>query len=114
MWMMSSSIMRNPKWRGPRFLGNSKKAFPGDATAWRTSKVIAGCLCNAPIRVGARPDRCASEKLASKRTLGGAPVRSGLCRPILRRNQMDPNNPVVKLCVAGVQAEGEGRIDDAH
>ena len=27
---------------------------------------------------------------------------------------MDPNNPVVKLCAEGMQAEGEGRLDDAH
>ena len=27
---------------------------------------------------------------------------------------MDPNNPVVKLCVAGMQAESEGRRDDAR
>ncbi|MCX6047850.1 MAG: hypothetical protein NT075_22350 [Chloroflexi bacterium] len=27
---------------------------------------------------------------------------------------MDPDNPVVKLCVAGMQAEGEARLDDAH
>lgn len=26
---------------------------------------------------------------------------------------MDPNNPVVKLCAAGVEAEGQGRPDDA-
>ena len=28
--------------------------------------------------------------------------------------RMDPNNPVVKLCVEGMQAEGAGRHDDAH
>ncbi len=27
---------------------------------------------------------------------------------------MDPNNPVVKLCVEGMQAEGQSRLDDAH
>jgi tetratricopeptide (TPR) repeat protein len=27
---------------------------------------------------------------------------------------MDPNNPVVKLCVEGMQAEGAGRHDDAR
>ena len=27
---------------------------------------------------------------------------------------MDPNNPVVKLCADGMQAEGEGRLDVAH
>lgn len=27
---------------------------------------------------------------------------------------MDPNNPVVKLCVAGMQAEGQSRLDEAH
>jgi hypothetical protein len=27
---------------------------------------------------------------------------------------MDPDNPVVKLCVAGMEAEWEGRLDDAH
>ena len=27
---------------------------------------------------------------------------------------LDPNNPVVKLCVAGMQAEGENRLDEAH
>ena len=27
---------------------------------------------------------------------------------------MDPNNPVVKLCVEGMQAESEGRRDDAR
>jgi hypothetical protein len=26
---------------------------------------------------------------------------------------MDPDNPVVKLCVEGMQAEAEGRLDDA-
>jgi tetratricopeptide (TPR) repeat protein len=26
---------------------------------------------------------------------------------------MDPDNPVVKLCVAGMRAEGEGRLDEA-
>src|SRR6185369_12384821 len=27
---------------------------------------------------------------------------------------MDPNNPIVKLCVAGMRAEGEGRLDEAR
>jgi tetratricopeptide (TPR) repeat protein len=27
---------------------------------------------------------------------------------------MDPNNPVVKLCAEGMQAEGDGRFDDAR
>lgn len=27
---------------------------------------------------------------------------------------MDPNNPVVQLCVRGMQAEGEGRPDEAR
>jgi hypothetical protein len=27
---------------------------------------------------------------------------------------MDPNNPIVKLCAAGMAAEGEGRRDDAR
>lgn len=27
---------------------------------------------------------------------------------------MDPNNPVVKLCAEGMQADSEDRIDDAH
>ncbi len=27
---------------------------------------------------------------------------------------MDPNNPVVKLCVDGMQAEGEGQLEAAH
>jgi len=27
---------------------------------------------------------------------------------------MDPNNPVVKLCVAGMQAEGQGQLEAAH
>ena len=27
---------------------------------------------------------------------------------------MDPNNPVVKLCVEGMQAEGQSRLEDAH
>jgi hypothetical protein len=27
---------------------------------------------------------------------------------------MDPNNPVVKLCVEGMQAEAEGRTGEAH
>lgn len=27
---------------------------------------------------------------------------------------MDPNNPVIKLCVEGMQAEAEGRNEDAH
>jgi len=27
---------------------------------------------------------------------------------------MDPNNPVVKLCGQGMQAEAEGRLDDAR
>lgn len=26
---------------------------------------------------------------------------------------MDPNNPVVKLCAAGMEAAGEGRLADA-
>jgi len=29
-------------------------------------------------------------------------------------SRMDPNNPVVKLCAAGMAAEGEGRRDDAR
>ena len=28
--------------------------------------------------------------------------------------ELDPNNPVVKLCVEGMQAEGEHRLDDAY
>ncbi|HET7229147.1 MAG TPA: hypothetical protein VFJ16_04060 [Longimicrobium sp.] len=27
---------------------------------------------------------------------------------------MDPENPVVKLCVEGMRAEGQGRLGDAH
>ena len=27
---------------------------------------------------------------------------------------MDPDNPVVKLCVDGMKAEAEGRMDEAH
>ena len=27
---------------------------------------------------------------------------------------MDPNNPVVKLCVAGMEAEGRGELEAAH
>jgi hypothetical protein len=27
---------------------------------------------------------------------------------------IDPNNPVVRLCADGMQAEGEGRLDDAR
>jgi hypothetical protein len=27
---------------------------------------------------------------------------------------MDPDNPVIKLCVAGTRAEFEGRLDDAR
>ena len=27
---------------------------------------------------------------------------------------MDPDNPVVKLCVAGMRAEGDGRLDEAR
>lgn len=27
---------------------------------------------------------------------------------------MDPNNPIVRLCVEGMRAEGEGRLEDAH
>jgi len=40
-----------------------------------------------------------------------APV-SWMSRSILRL--VDPNNPVVKLCAAGMAAEGEGRRDDAR
>lgn len=35
-----------------------------------------------------------------------------MSRSILR--PVDPNNPVVKLCAAGMAAEGEGRRDDAR
>jgi hypothetical protein len=27
---------------------------------------------------------------------------------------MDPDNPIVRLCVAGMRAEGEGRLDEAR
>ncbi len=27
---------------------------------------------------------------------------------------LDPNHPVIKLCVAGMEAEGHGQIDEAH
>ena len=27
---------------------------------------------------------------------------------------MDPNNPIVLLCVSGIQAEQQGRMADAH
>ena len=27
---------------------------------------------------------------------------------------MDPDNPIVKLCVAGMRAEGQGRLDEAR
>jgi tetratricopeptide (TPR) repeat protein len=37
-----------------------------------------------------------------------------ICKLFIGIIPMDPNNPVVKLCVAGMEAEAEGRMEDAH
>ncbi len=41
-------------------------------------------------------------------------LRPKLYKGSSRTQLMDPNNPVVKLCVAGMEAEGRGQLDEAR